>query len=394
MNQKEYLEKKIKPITENLIFQLVLERPEDPTAFMVDWLQKTAGYNLNGLKPEEKEEFANLKREIVKYRAKDKNNLDFEQSEAEDIVYDMDDENRKVRKNIEGRKAISAESYGKFNKKEKFKPRYIQKSDSQITRIKGRILQSFLFNTLEAKDISIVIGAMEEKAFSSGDVVIQQGDEGDCLYIVDSGELDCFKILPGTSKEKFLKTYVAGEAFGELALLYNCPRAATIKAKTSCILWSLDRDTFNNIVKESARMKRQKYETFLKSVEILSTMDEYEISVVSEALRRCVFREGEYIIRQGEVGDVFYIIEEGEAVAFGSKDHGKASIPEMNYSKGNYFGELSLLRDQPRAANVKAKTDVKLLALDRNSFKRVLGPIDVILKRNAEKYKKFVNHGK
>ena len=394
MNQKEYLEKKIKPIMENLIFQLVLERPEDPTAFMVDWLQKTAGYNLNGLKPEEKEEFANLKREIVKYRAKDKNNLDFEQSEEEDIVYDMDDENRKVRKNIEGRKAISAESYGKFNKKEKFKPRYIQKSDSQITRIKGRILQSFLFNTLEAKDISIVIGAMEEKAFSSGDVVIQQGDEGDCLYIVDSGELDCFKILPGTSKEKFLKTYVAGEAFGELALLYNCPRAATIKAKTSCILWSLDRDTFNNIVKESARMKRQKYETFLKSVEILSTMDEYEISVVSEALRRCVFREGEYIIRQGEVGDVFYIIEEGEAVAFGSKDHGKASIPEMNYSKGNYFGELSLLRDQPRAANVKAKTDVKLLALDRNSFKRVLGPIDVILKRNAEKYKQFVNHGK
>ena len=91
---------------ENLIFQLVLERPEDPTAFMVDWLQKTAGYNLNGLKPEEKEEFANLKREIVKYRAKDKNNLDFEQSEEEDIVYDMDDENRKVRKNIEGRKAI------------------------------------------------------------------------------------------------------------------------------------------------------------------------------------------------------------------------------------------------------------------------------------------------
>ena len=63
MNQKEYLEKKIKPIMENLIFQLVLERPEDPTAFMVDWLQKTAGYNLNGLKPEEKEEFANLKRE-------------------------------------------------------------------------------------------------------------------------------------------------------------------------------------------------------------------------------------------------------------------------------------------------------------------------------------------
>ena len=118
------------------------------------------------------------------------------------------------------------------------------------------------------------------------------------------------------------------------------------------------------------------------------------LNFATENNMHIIIGEGEYIIRQGEVGDVFYIIEEGEAVAFGSKDHGKASIPEMNYSKGNYFGELSLLRDQPRAANVKAKTDVKLLALDRNSFKRVLGPIDVILKRNAEKYKKFVNHGK
>ena len=58
---------------------------------------------------------------------------------------------------------------------------------------------------------------MEEKTFNAGDVVIQQGDEGDCLYIVDSGELDCFKLLPNNAKEKFLKTYVAGEAFGELA---------------------------------------------------------------------------------------------------------------------------------------------------------------------------------
>ena len=199
MNKKEYLENRIKPIMENLIFQLVLERPEEPTAFMVDWLQKTAGYNLNGLKPEEKEEMAILKKDIMKYRQKEKENNSFDKEEEEDFVYDMDDENRKGRKNIEGRKAISAEAYGKYNKKEKFKPRYIQKSDSQITRIKGRILQSFLFNALEAKDVSIVIGAMEEKTFNAGDVVIQQGDEGDCLYIVDSGELDCFKLLPYTT---------------------------------------------------------------------------------------------------------------------------------------------------------------------------------------------------
>jgi cAMP-dependent protein kinase regulator len=67
-----------------------------------------------------------------------------------------------------------------------------------------------------------------------------------------------------------LKTFVSGEVFGELALLYNAPRAATITAKTNAHLWVLDRNTFNYIVKDAASRKREKYEEFLKSVSILS----------------------------------------------------------------------------------------------------------------------------
>ena len=395
MNKQEYLETKVKPIMENLMFQLVCEKPDDPVEFMINWIQKTGGYNSNGLTLKERDELENLRKEIIQYRNKHEQNNNEEDNngnssdEEEDETFDPKLEIKKAKNNRAGRRGISAESYGKFNKKEDFKPRFIQKTENQIVRIKGRILQSFLFNSLETSDLNIVIGAMEEKQFKQGESVIKQGDNGDCLYIVDSGELDCSKRFPDNPDvDKYLKTYVPGEAFGELALLYNAPRAATIKAKTDCVLWCLDRDTFNNIVKEGARLKREKYENFLKSVDILSTMDKYEISQVSEALRKCSFNAGEYIIRQGEVGDIFYIIEEGEATAFGSKE---SKIPEMNYTKGGYFGELALLRDQPRAANVKAKTDVKLLSLDRNSFKRVMGPIDEILKRNAEKYKKFID---
>ena len=395
MNKQEYLETKVKPIMENLMFQLVCEKPDDPVEFMINWIQKTGGYNSNGLTLKERDELENLRKEIIQYRNKHEQNNNEEDNngnsseEEEDETFDPKLEIKKAKNNRAGRRGISAESYGKFNKKEDFKPRFIQKTENQIVRIKGRILQSFLFNSLETSDLNIVIGAMEEKQFKQGESVIKQGDNGDCLYIVDSGELDCSKRFPDNPDvDKYLKTYVPGEAFGELALLYNAPRAATIKAKTDCVLWCLDRDTFNNIVKEGARLKREKYENFLKSVDILSTMDKYEISQVSEALRKCSFNAGEYIIRQGEVGDIFYIIEEGEATAFGSKE---SKIPEMNYTKGGYFGELALLKDQPRAANVKAKTDVKLLSLDRNSFKRVMGPIDEILKRNAEKYKKFID---
>ena len=84
------------------------------------------------------------------------------------------------------------------------------------------------------------------------------------LYVVEAGELDCFKRLdPNAANPTHLKTYNPGEAFGELALLYNAPRAATIIAKTACTLWQLDRNTFNHIVKDAAQNKRDKYEDFL-----------------------------------------------------------------------------------------------------------------------------------
>jgi cAMP-dependent protein kinase regulator len=61
-----------------------------------------------------------------------------------------------------------------------------------------------------------------------------------------------------------------------LALLYNAPRAATISANQACVLWRLDRETFNNIVKDAASRKREKYELFLSMVPIFSTMEPYE----------------------------------------------------------------------------------------------------------------------
>lgn len=97
-----------------------------------------------------------------------------------------------------------------------------------------------------------VLGAFEEKKFNAGDSVIMQGEKGDVLYFIEEGELDCFKTFRKEEGDVWLKLYKPGEAFGELALLYNAPRAATIKSKTDCILWALDRETFKNIVQDGA----------------------------------------------------------------------------------------------------------------------------------------------
>jgi cAMP-dependent protein kinase regulator len=113
-----------------------------------------------------------------------------------------------------------------------------------------------MFNALDEKEFEIVVGAIEEVNGKPGDVIIKEGDEGDCMYVIESGTLQCTKLFKGNSEPTFLKEFQPGEGFGELALLYNAPRAATITAKSDVVLWKLDRDTFNHIVKDAASQKR------------------------------------------------------------------------------------------------------------------------------------------
>lgn len=187
-----------------------------------------------------------------------------------------------------------------------------------------------------------------------------------------------------------VKKYSPGEFFGELALLYNAPRAASIYAKSDdCVVWALDRETFNNIVKEASVKKREKYVSFLSNVEILKTLNDYEINLIADAIREEKVAKDELIIKQGESGDKFYILESGNAVAIKTFVEDNITEEVYNYTEGSYFGELALIKDEPRAASVKTISDCKFLSLDRMSFKRLLGPLLNLLKKNSELYQKF-----
>ena len=121
---------------------------------------------------------------------------------------------KKVSKVVKTRAAVSAEVYGEYNKKEDFTPTVIPKTEEVKLRILSRLKQSFMFANLDDKQTDIVIDAMEEKKYEQQDVVIRQGEDGDCLYVVDEGELNCYRKFAGSDEDKFLKTYVPGEAFG------------------------------------------------------------------------------------------------------------------------------------------------------------------------------------
>ena len=355
-------------------------------------------YDIKSNDISEKMELEKLREEIKVYRQK--YNIEDKEmevsSESESNI--SPEEQKKIGEEMKKRQqkkrvfrqSVSAEVYGIHNKKKPFVPRVIPKTNEQKERIREKCMQSFLFNSLEDKELKTVIDAFEEKRYKAGQNVITQGEEGDVLYLVDSGDLDCEKVFKAGDPPTYLKTYHHGESFGELALLYNAPRAATIRAKTDAICYALDRECFNNIVKDAAMKKRERYESTLKKVEILKSIEPYELGQICDALKTQNFTKGDYIIKQGDRGDVFYILDEGSAHAEKVFEEGKPAQSVKDYKSGDYFGELALLKGEPRAASIVADTNCKCISLDRMAFKRLLGPLEDILQRNSESYVKYM----
>lgn len=399
---QEYIQQKVNPILENLVTQLLLERPEHLAPFMIKWLSEHAKTPAAAALTEGVNDLSNLKAELVKLRDevtqlesevsdnggntqqnKSQQADESEEEEEEDDIEDCAPPPAAYLK--KERTSVSAEAYGVWNVQKAFTPPVHPKSDDQKERIKAVLQKSFLFSALDSKDFDIVIGAMVEKNCEKDTRIIEQGDDGDCLFVVESGQMNCFKKTDG--EEKMVKVCQAGDAFGELALLYNCPRAASVVAHEKSVLWELDRETFNHIVRDAASKRRERYEKFLKDVPILDTMEAYERTQMCDALQQETHKEGDKIVVQGEAGDKFYILEEGECSCMKVYTPGSPPQEVLKYKPGDYFGELALLNNEVRAATVIAKTPCKTLTLSRRVFKMLLGPLEDILKRNSSEYK-------
>lgn len=158
-----------------------------------------------------------------------------------------------------------------------------------------------MFDALNPVDKKAIIDAIVPCTKKAGEVIINEGDDGDNFYVVEQGQLTCTKVLKQGEAPTFLKEYNPGESFGELALLYNAPRAATLVAKSNVVeLWSLDRSTFNHIIKTAVQKKREKYDEFLERVEILKCMEKYERTKLADAFKEEWYESGDFIITEGD----------------------------------------------------------------------------------------------
>ncbi|WWC60219.1 uncharacterized protein I303_102785 [Kwoniella dejecticola CBS 10117] len=270
------------------------------------------------------------------------------------------------------------------------------KTEEQLNRIKQAIKPNFLFRNLDEEQEADVLAAMKEVNISAGEMIIEQGAAGDYFYVVESGELDIFVkkdgqvIDPEKGDRPLLGKKVAtckeGSSFGELALMHNAPRAASILSITPCTLWALDRVSFRTILLDHTSRKRRLYESFLSEVQILQSLQPHERAKIADVLESRTFNQGEDVIKQGEAGDEFFLIESGNAIAIKRGEDGRESVVKR-YSKGDYFGELALLNKQTRAATVRAEGSggepLRVAFLGEQAFTRLLGPVKDIMARSV-----------
>jgi cAMP-dependent protein kinase regulator len=388
--KKKYISEKVNPLLEDLVRSVLTRMPEEPLPFMIKFLREKSGranIDLDAINKENallEAEIQLMQTKLSEVSTQAAQMLGSatapKDEETEDDDADIIDDIPEMEQSAgRPRTSVSAEAYGEWNKKKEFKPPKHPKSEEQRGRIKTTFSKSFMFSTMAESEITVVLDAVEEVIIPKGDMIIQQGESGDFMFVVESGSLEC--LIGGN----VVKVVEAGEVFGELAILYNAPRAASVQAKDRCVCWKLDRETFNYIVKDAAVKKRDKYMDFFKQVPLLNAVDSYGRSQVADALIQETFKKGDSIITQGAEGNKFYIIESGVCEAI--KTAAGAPDKRLEMKAGDYFGELALLNNEPRAATVNAASDtVVLLSLDRRAFTRLLGSLKDMLSQQQSRY--------
>lgn len=281
---------------------------------------------------------------------------------------------------------------GNTVKAEEFKtwlPPSYEKCESEVAMLTERVSRNILMRHLSPSEVNTMVMAFRRITFSEGDIIIQQGAEGDLFYVIEEGRCDI------TIKDVGLVAKIDGgggrDFFGELALLYNAPRAATVQATTGVTAWGLDRMTFKMIMQDNAVRQTDKYNRFIEKVPLLSSLSAYEKLQLADALKPATFDADALVIREGEEGHDFFLVEEGEVICTKMSEEGKELEVSDPLGPGNYFGELALLNDEKRQASVRALEPTRCATIDRDTFKRLLGPLTEKLRENREMYSKYVD---
>ena len=191
-------------------------------------------------------------------------------------------------------------------------------------------LGGFYFLQGGTKDpkMDMLLRAMQREEFEAGVLLITEGEPGSKLYIVESGELEV------TINGEKIRDMGKGSMLGELALLYDAPRSATVRCTTECVLWSLKREVFKQIQAVSAStisMQRARWLINSPELAILSAID---LSRLVGTLHVAPYEPGVTLYQHGVGTNLISLIEKGSATVYSTSDLSALSRDEIDIKLG------------------------------------------------------------
>jgi len=285
------------------------------------------------------------------------------------------------------RKAIlpNQDEYDSFSKYENL-PR---PSSKDITDIKRAIKKNDKLSVLHWSEetLTSIAQAARLQTVEKNQVVIRRGEiNADLFYVVQSGEFvfSSAQIDILLDKLAHLGKAEAGSSFGEMALIHNAPRAATVICTWPGKLWVISRKHLKAIFENENEARIKQYTNILQNVKLLQPLTHQERHAVSQCIVEINSLKGEDIIKQGEVGDAFFILVSGTVDVRKDNEVVSTLTAEPQKNKSHWFGERALLENEPRAATIRVRSDdAYVLALKRIDFERLLGPLEDILREAA-----------
>jgi serine/threonine protein kinase/CRP-like cAMP-binding protein len=256
-----------------------------------------------------------------------------------------------------------------------FAPPKFRHSSDEKKLIRKALKKNFVFSDLTDRDLKPLVAAFETCTFEKDQVIILQGNPGDFFYILASGKVSFF-----VNEIQVGKTDNVGASFGELALLYTCPRAASVFATEETQLFRVDQTTFRFVLKSQTIKSGEEKREILQGVSFLKDLTQADLNKLSNAMTPVLFEKDQVLVRKGDEGDAFYLIQEGQVLV---KDIsvGPTSYEDQTLGPGEYFGERALATSEPRAANIVGLTEGIAFSIDRITFEKVLGNMSRIILR-------------
>jgi len=295
-------------------------------------------------------------------------------------------EGRSSEESTRGRGASSAGSsiFGRKKKRENvvnasddfygFEKVIVSKTKGEQKAILQVLQQCYVFETLDVSIMQDIVDVMKKAQCRADQSIITQHEKGDLFYVILEGQAQV--IVDGNT----VFNYDKPSFFGELALMYNAPRAATVQSITPCSLFTLDLRSFRFLLSKTAEDGLLAKCSFLKKIPMFKDFPDMMVSQIATAMIQQSYPQGSFIITEGEAGEDLFILKDGTVKCTSSSAGDLVTL-----STGEYFGEMAIMLDEPRQANCIAESEVVCYVISRETFDQTIGQLSDVQDRITRK---------